>query len=595
MMYQAKEEKTAVSAFTRALGCALFLLAMVALPQSAAAFDDGAGREWRPLTETVGPSWAAVAAICPQDGATPCNGSIGTVNYTGWVWATQSQLRSVFTRYSGSMATLNRVDNTGAGSAMIAEFAATEFGSPPCQNYACAPSIYSFSFGVTASKDVAGNVTTGSGNWFSDYFAGTGDSLIIGAGADSASASRGVFLWRPTGAGTGLVVANDDQGTTATEAGGQIVANVLANDRNNGALATGSNVTLSVVSSSKPGLTLNTATGAVNADASVGVGIHTLTYRICSTTNTNCDDAVVTAWVAYKAISANPELGGVTNSVGGVAFPNVLTNDTLGNTGATLASVALTQVSVSNASLSLNTATGAVNAAAGMAAGSYTLVYQICERAVPTNCSQATVTVNVRQGTLIANADSGGASGATGGVAIANVAANDTLDGVPVNIGNVTLTQVSSTSAGISLNAATGAVSVAKGTASATYTLTYRICVRAVPTNCAQANATITVRENVIDAVNDTARGSSKVANTPIPNVLANDTLNGAPATTATVTISVLGALPSGFTFNTATGAISVAAKTTSGSYTINYRICEIASPANCDNATATVDLSGKG
>jgi hypothetical protein len=584
MMYHEKQEQSAVSSFTRALGCVLFLLTMVALPQSAAAFDDGAGREWRPLTETVGPSWAAVSAICPQDGVTPCNGSIEGVNYTGWVWATQSQLRSVFTRYAAAMATVDRVDNTGAGSAMINQFVATEFGSPPCYNYACAPSIYSFSLGVTATKDAAGNVTTGSGSWFSDYFAGSGDSLIIGAGADSASASRGVFLWRPTGAGTGLVIANDDQGTTATDAGGQVVANVLANDRNNGAPASAANVTLSVVSSSKPGLTLNTATGAVNADASVGAGIHTLTYRICSTTNTSCDDAVVTAWVAYKAIRANPELGGVTNSVGGVAFPNVLTNDTLGNTGATLASVSLTQVSTSSASLSLNTATGAVNAAAGMAAGSHSLLYQICERAVPTNCSQATVTVNVRQGILVAYPDSGGASGASGGVAIANVAANDTLDGVPVNIGSVTLTQVSSSNAGISLNTATGAVSVAKGTPSATYTLTYRVCERIVPTNCAQANATVTVRENVIDAVNDTARGSSKVASTPIPNVLANDTLNGAPATTATVTITVLGALPTGFTFNT-----------TSGSYTINYRICEIASPTNCDSATVTVDLSGKG
>ena len=45
----------------------------------AAAFDDGTGKEWRQLSETVGVSWNEIAELCPRDGVTPCTGSIGNL------------------------------------------------------------------------------------------------------------------------------------------------------------------------------------------------------------------------------------------------------------------------------------------------------------------------------------------------------------------------------------------------------------------------------------------------------------------------------------------------------------------------------------
>ena len=101
---------------------------------------------------------------------------------------------------------------------------------------------------------------------------------------------------------------------------------------------------------------------------------------------------------------------------------------------------------------------------------------------------------------------------------------------------------------------------------------------------------------NAIDAVDDYGRGSSKTANTVIANVLANDTLDGQRAVTPTVVLSQVSLVPasSGISLNLSTGAVSVKAKTTSGSYALTYRICEAASPANCDTAVATVELSGK-
>jgi hypothetical protein len=48
-----------------------------------------------------------------------------------------------------------------------------------------------------------------------------------------------------------------------------------------------------------------------------------------------------------------------------------------------------------------------------------------------------------------------------------------------------------------------------------------------------------------------------------------------------------------GITLNLSSGAVSVAPKTASGVYNLVYQICEIASPANCDTATVTLDLGG--
>lgn len=68
---------------------AIFLLALT-ITASVSAFAAGVtidGREWRQLTETTDFTWNEVATVCPAEGGT-CSGSIGTVNFTGWIWAT---------------------------------------------------------------------------------------------------------------------------------------------------------------------------------------------------------------------------------------------------------------------------------------------------------------------------------------------------------------------------------------------------------------------------------------------------------------------------------------------------------------------------
>lgn len=53
---------------------------------------DAQGRSWRQVTETIAHSWESVAQRCPVDGVTPCSGTLGTQDLTGWVWATEQRI-----------------------------------------------------------------------------------------------------------------------------------------------------------------------------------------------------------------------------------------------------------------------------------------------------------------------------------------------------------------------------------------------------------------------------------------------------------------------------------------------------------------------
>ncbi|RTZ03794.1 hypothetical protein EKM03_12550, partial [Flavobacterium sp. GSP6] len=226
------------------------------------------------------------------------------------------------------------------------------------------------------------------------------------------------------------------------------------------------------------------------------------------------------------AIVANDDAGTAVNGAnGGTAFSNVLINDTLNGVAVLASQVVLTTVSSSNAGVTLSGTDVVV--AAGTPAGSYTLVYQICEILNPTNCDTATVSVSVTAPAIVANDDAGTpVNGANGGTAFTNVLVNDTLNGVAVLASQVVLTTVSSSNAGITLSGAD--VLVAAGTPAGNYTLVYQICEIINPNNCDTATVSVTVTAPAIVA-NDDAGTAVNGANggTAFSNVLINDTLNG--------------------------------------------------------------------
>ena len=91
----------------------------------------------------------------------------------------------------------------------------------------------------------------------------------------------------------------------------------------------------------------------------------------------------------------------------------------------------------------------------------------------------------------------------------------------------------------------------------------------------------------IIDAVNDAGSVYGFSGGTAIANLLVNDTLNGFPATTETVKTSFVSSSFAGVSLSGT--SVVVAPETPQGVYTLNYRICELANPANCDEAMVTV------
>ncbi len=410
-------------------------------------------------------------------------------------------------------------------------------------------------------------------------------TVVVDPGANVIDAVDDDFSGAPVDGVTGGVVAN---------------SNVLDNDTLNGVAVDPADVTLT--STPTGPLTVN-ADGTVSVAPNTGAGTYTIEYTICEVANpTNCDTGTVTVVVdpganvidAVDDDFSGAPVDGVTGGV--VANSNVLDNDTLNGVAVDPADVTLT--STPTGPLTVN-ADGTVSVAPNTGAGTYTIEYTICEVANPTNCDTGTVTVVVDPGANVIDAvddDFSGApvDGVTGGVvANSNVLDNDTLNGVAVDPADVTLT---STPTGPLTVNADGTVSVAPNTGAGTYTIEYTICEVANPTNCDTGTVTVVVDPgaNVIDAVDDDFSGApvdgvtgGVVANS---NVLDNDTLNGVAVDPADVTLT---STPTGPLTVNADGTVSVAPNTGAGTYTIEYTICEVANPTNCDTATVTVVVSG--
>ncbi|KIQ15048.1 hypothetical protein RT99_21220, partial [Flavobacterium sp. MEB061] len=78
---------------------------------------------------------------------------------------------------------------------------------------------------------------------------------------------------------------------------------------------------------------------------------------------------------------------------------------------------------------------------------------------------------------------------------------------------------------------------------------------------------------------------------TTAESVITNDTLNGNPVVIGTNPgeVKLTGiTVPTGLTLN-ANGTVTVAANTVAGNYNVEYSICEITNPTNCDSVISVV------
>jgi hypothetical protein len=197
-------------------------------------------------------------------------------------------------------------------------------------------------------------------------------------------------------------------------------------------------------------------------------------------------------------------------------------------------------------------------------------------------------------GVIVANDDSEtGVNGFTGATDVLNVFDNDELNSSPVNPADVTLTEtVADPQGALTLNA-DGSVDVAPGTPAGTYTLTYNICENLFPANCDDAVVTVNVIASDIVANDDAGSANGFTGGTAVPNIWANDQLNGSPVNPAdiTTTVTVPAAHP-GVVLDPNTGEVTVAPGTPATIYTITYNICENLNPNNCDDAVVTITVT---
>ncbi|MGL3001847.1 gliding motility-associated C-terminal domain-containing protein, partial [Flavobacterium sp. RSSB_23] len=244
-------------------------------------------------------------------------------------------------------------------------------------------------------------------------------------------------------------------------------------------------------------------------------------------------DPFCTSRPTFKIDAVDDTAGPINGFYGATNVLNVFTNDTLNTVAVNPSDVNLKEIAnSSNGLLTLN-ADGTVDVKPNTPTGTYTLTYQICEKADANNCDTAVVTVTVvntppiipivAEDDLVLNVN-----GATGATNILNVLTNDFLDNKTPTLNTVTLTLVTPDPTGsLTLNP-DGTINVKEGTPAGTYTFVYQICEIGKPTNC----DTATVRVTVI--CNDFTKVYGKVnnvdTNTPLANVpITLKPLNGTP------------------------------------------------------------------
>ncbi|MDY0315273.1 MAG: hypothetical protein RBR32_09385, partial [Bacteroidales bacterium] len=139
-----------------------------------------------------------------------------------------------------------------------------------------------------------------------------------------------------------------------------------------------------------------TLNGGASQTSSVFSNLEAGIYTIVVTDSKGCTEtAIITIDNALEIIANNDSETGVNGTTGQTNILNVFDNDLLDGSSVNPADVILTEtISEPTGHLTLNP-DGSVDLSPNTPGGTYTLTYQICELANPTNCDDATVTIEV--------------------------------------------------------------------------------------------------------------------------------------------------------------------------------------------------------
>ncbi|RED21904.1 gliding motility-associated-like protein, partial [Flavobacterium cutihirudinis] len=202
---------------------------------------------------------------------------------------------------------------------------------------------------------------------------------------------------------TFVIEANDDSaGPIDAKKNTSTSLNIFNNDKYNGTAIIPANIVLSTIVSN-PNLILN-ADGSVDVKTGTPSGEYKLTYQICDGPgSSNCSQAVVTITVVNSVdpeppvptplIAKDDEEISVDGINGMIEFINVLDNDSLGGLPINPDDIIIKNIPQSPY-FEFNS-NGTVNVKPNTPGASYTLVYQICQKSNPDNCTTAILKVFV--------------------------------------------------------------------------------------------------------------------------------------------------------------------------------------------------------
>ena len=418
--------------------------------------------------------------------------------------------------------------------------------------------------------------------------------------------------------GAPTIEANDDPDTTVRR--GQEVA-VLGNDKVNGNPATPADVDITI--SNDGGLTrvgVNPATGKIMIPNDAAPATYEITYKICVKNQpTICDEAKAKITVTPDATPSRP-IKAVDDDFGKV--PNTMdytTTNTVFSTGVdTLEGVsgilspetdvilhkgAVTRqdgTAVQAGTITMND-NGSITVKQGTPVGVYTYTYSICEKVVPTNCSEeAKATFEVVDNTILAKDDEfevGTSGGLTPSILI-----NDILKGkVGITTDDVEIQDTEGEARADShlVREADGRVTVKPGIVARPepYLYYYTIKEKANPANT--SNAVIKIKVVSFTAVDDEDEVINEgTKEKKIPSVLRNDDIDGKrpePEKNVIFTPSKVkdkdGNEVPGIVINQEDGSITIAPNTPDGVYTYSYTICKKTVPNECKTAKGILKL----
>ena len=379
-----------------------------------------------------------------------------------------------------------------------------------------------------------------------------------------------------------------------------VLGNILTNDSYNTQSVTTASVTISTTTILTNVPYIATATGEVFLPAHTPAGTYTLTYRLCAKTAPyNCSGvATVTVIVSPSPIKlqTTDDTFSHTTTTQTIVLGNILTNDSYNSQSVTTASVTISTTTALTNVPYIENATGEVFLPAHTPAGTYTLTYSLCAKTAPYNCSGvATVTIIVSPSPikLQTTDDTFSHTTTTQTIVLGNILNNDSYNTQSVTTASVTISTTTALTNVPYIATVTGEVLLPAHTPAGTYTLTYSLCAKTAPYNCSEvATVTIIVSLPLVIARDDTY--TVTIGTTTITeSIYSNDSIREQTPNASLVNFQAIGGSKDSDNFYVLSvnlaGNVLIPQGTPTGTYTLQYRICDVKDSHNCATATITV------